>query len=133
MTEAQTKTKSPKRADRAILATVAAGVVTLVAAAWFAFTVEAPTTIEATQEGGLLVTGPEADLVGTLRSAEGSRTLEIRGLPGVETIRKNPAARRAICLARDNPATVWEEPSASLRALLASEQYEALCEVYRMT
>ena len=122
--------KETRRIERFIKGIAILGILTLIVSVWFAFQLDVETEVTETADGSFIVKGPEADLLGVMRSDAGNRSLEVRGLPKPEAFSEYPEVRYALCAARNDPDTVWEEPSGTMRANLQSEGFDELCAVY---
>ena len=120
-----------RSADRAILVIMGGGVLTLLAAIWFASTTVVETEIVVDEERHLItLTGPEAQFVGSLEADVEGQHLALSGLPTAGDVEQNALARRAVCLGRDASGAMWTEPSAQLRSHLHSEEFDAICAIY---
>lgn len=103
-------------------------IVTVVVALWLAFAVNVGTTVTVDPgSGAIVIEGPESDFAGSVHGVHRSRPVTISGLPGVEEIREDSAARRAFCAVLHDPTTDWSQASEFLRAHLHSERVEILC------
>ena len=79
MTDNEIPQKETRRIERFIKGIAILGILTLIVSIWFAFQLDVETEVTETADGSFIVEGPEADLLGVMRSDAGNRSLEVRG------------------------------------------------------